>query len=50
MKTKKESNEELYHKIDKDDEMSDKEKRETYNSEIAAQNDYEDWCDEQCNF
>lgn len=42
--------EEIYNKIDENDEMSDKEKRETYFSEIEAQSDYEDWCDEQCGF
>ena len=40
-------NEELYNKIDEDEEMSDSEKRETYFAEIAAQQDYEDWCDNQ---
>ncbi len=38
--------EELYYKIDNDEEMSDQEKRETYFSEIQADQDYQEWCDQ----
>ncbi len=33
------SNEELYNRIDEEDDMSDQEKRETYSSENEAEND-----------
>lgn len=35
----------LYTFIDDDDEMSDKEKRDAYRSEMADQSDYEEWMD-----
>lgn len=35
--------EELYFRIDSDDEMSDSEKRESYFSSLSDMEDYEDW-------
>jgi hypothetical protein len=39
-------NEELYYRIDADEEMSDAEKRETYNAEIENEEAEELWHDE----
>lgn len=38
---------ELYNRIDADDEMSDSEKRESYSSEIENQEDEQRWQDDQ---
>lgn len=38
-------NEDLYYKINADDEMTDAEKRETYNTEIANEEAEQDWQD-----
>lgn len=37
----------LYAEIDKDEEMTDAEKREAYFSEIQEERDFEDWEDRQ---
>jgi len=39
--------EELYHRIDDDEEMSDREKRDQYRGEIEEQEDRERWENEQ---
>ena len=35
----------LKQRLDDDEEMTDKEKREVYFAELARLQDYEDWCD-----
>ena len=37
---------ELYKRLDEDEELTDSERREIYQAEIQADKDYEDWCDE----
>ena len=41
-------NEDLYYKIDADEELTDAEKRELYNSEMEAEQDEEDYQEDQC--
>ena len=40
-------NEDLYYKIDADEELTDAEKRELYNSEIESEQDEEDYQEDQ---
>lgn len=40
-------NEDLYYRIDADEEITDAEKRETYNAELEAEQDEQDWQDNQ---
>ena len=40
-------NQKLYDTINADEEMSDAEKREAYNAEIAKEQEGQDWQDEQ---
>jgi hypothetical protein len=40
-------NEDLYYRIDADEEMTDAEKRETYFAELEAEQDEKDWQDDQ---